>query len=345
MKLPTRWGAAWRATANLRSRGVAGMEHAARRTAHVSRQSQVRAQGEDTPGPAPFWLPKPLKGVAIACLVSANPYLDFARALALFYQPPAPAPGIHPTGLRRAHRDARRELLHRALCGGGRARAHRPQRGAASARGDLRRRGDRRRFSGAFARRGARVLPHRQPRDPAERRGGGRRRLRLRQARRRHALQDRAIGRHGDRRRCGDAVPDLGRPRHGGRNARQARRQDRQPGAGGPRLRGGRGQHHLRADRPGGQHGAGAQRAAGRTGGIFRAPDDSRRRDRLRAERHRRRRGGRRADLRLAGVRGQRMAARHHRVPQAAGAAQDRAGIEEESRCNWSRMSNDNTTA
>src|SRR5215469_5084081 len=32
----------------------------------------------------------------IACLVSENPYLDFARALALFYEPPRPAPGIHP---------------------------------------------------------------------------------------------------------------------------------------------------------------------------------------------------------------------------------------------------------
>src|ERR1051326_5115554 len=32
----------------------------------------------------------------IATLVSGNPYLDFARALALFYQPPKPAPGIHP---------------------------------------------------------------------------------------------------------------------------------------------------------------------------------------------------------------------------------------------------------
>ena len=31
----------------------------------------------------------------IATLVSSNPYLDFARALALFYQPPKPAPGIH----------------------------------------------------------------------------------------------------------------------------------------------------------------------------------------------------------------------------------------------------------
>jgi UDP-3-O-[3-hydroxymyristoyl] glucosamine N-acyltransferase len=32
-----------------------------------------------------------------ASLVSANPYHDFARALAMFYQPPRPAPGVHPT--------------------------------------------------------------------------------------------------------------------------------------------------------------------------------------------------------------------------------------------------------
>jgi UDP-3-O-[3-hydroxymyristoyl] glucosamine N-acyltransferase len=31
-----------------------------------------------------------------ASLVSANPYHDFARALAMFYQPPRPRPGIHP---------------------------------------------------------------------------------------------------------------------------------------------------------------------------------------------------------------------------------------------------------
>ncbi|HEY3458599.1 MAG TPA: UDP-3-O-(3-hydroxymyristoyl)glucosamine N-acyltransferase [Bryobacteraceae bacterium] len=40
---------------------------------------------------------EPLKDFAGATLVSANPYLDFARVLALFYQPPKPAPGIHPT--------------------------------------------------------------------------------------------------------------------------------------------------------------------------------------------------------------------------------------------------------
>lgn len=32
-------------------------------------------------------------------LVSSNPYFDFARVLALFYQPPRPAPGIHPTAV------------------------------------------------------------------------------------------------------------------------------------------------------------------------------------------------------------------------------------------------------
>jgi UDP-3-O-[3-hydroxymyristoyl] glucosamine N-acyltransferase len=37
-----------------------------------------------------------LEDVPAAQLISANPYLDFARALELFYQPPRPAPGIHP---------------------------------------------------------------------------------------------------------------------------------------------------------------------------------------------------------------------------------------------------------
>jgi UDP-3-O-[3-hydroxymyristoyl] glucosamine N-acyltransferase len=40
---------------------------------------------------------EPLKNTTAATLVSSNPYHDFARALALFYQPPRPAPGIHPT--------------------------------------------------------------------------------------------------------------------------------------------------------------------------------------------------------------------------------------------------------
>src|SRR5437763_12432493 len=37
--------------------------------------------------------------VTAALLRSKNPYLDFARALELFYQPPQYAPGIHPTAV------------------------------------------------------------------------------------------------------------------------------------------------------------------------------------------------------------------------------------------------------
>ena len=36
---------------------------------------------------------------ALAALRSANPYLAFAQAIALFYQPPAYAPGVHPTAI------------------------------------------------------------------------------------------------------------------------------------------------------------------------------------------------------------------------------------------------------
>ena len=41
-------------------------------------------------------IPQPLADSGIVSVVSTNPYYDFARALALFYQPPKPAPGIHP---------------------------------------------------------------------------------------------------------------------------------------------------------------------------------------------------------------------------------------------------------
>jgi len=41
---------------------------------------------------------EPLGG-GLVTLLSRNPYLDFARALALFYQAPKPAPGIHPSAV------------------------------------------------------------------------------------------------------------------------------------------------------------------------------------------------------------------------------------------------------
>jgi UDP-3-O-[3-hydroxymyristoyl] glucosamine N-acyltransferase len=60
---------------------LANMKYAPK--AKASRASAIIATG-------------PMKDFAGATLVSSNPYHDFARALALFYQPPKPAPGIHP---------------------------------------------------------------------------------------------------------------------------------------------------------------------------------------------------------------------------------------------------------
>jgi UDP-3-O-[3-hydroxymyristoyl] glucosamine N-acyltransferase len=74
--------------------GVSGMEHAgpghltflanpkyAPKVKHTRASAILVAQPLDLP---------------IASVVSDNPYLDFARALALFYQPPRPAAGVHP---------------------------------------------------------------------------------------------------------------------------------------------------------------------------------------------------------------------------------------------------------
>jgi UDP-3-O-[3-hydroxymyristoyl] glucosamine N-acyltransferase len=75
--------------------GVAGMERATAteltflanpKYAHKVKQSRAGA----------ILVSKPIDGLGIAQLLSANPYVDFARSLELFYQPPRPAPGIHP---------------------------------------------------------------------------------------------------------------------------------------------------------------------------------------------------------------------------------------------------------
>ena len=72
--------------------GVAGMERAEPghltflanpKYAHKVKQSRASAILASEP-------------LGIPTLVSRNPYLDFARALELFYQPPRPALGIHP---------------------------------------------------------------------------------------------------------------------------------------------------------------------------------------------------------------------------------------------------------
>jgi UDP-3-O-[3-hydroxymyristoyl] glucosamine N-acyltransferase len=74
--------------------GVAGMEHAAPgeltflanpKYAHKVKQTRASA----------ILTSEALSDTPITSVVSTNPYLDFARALELFYQPPKPRPGIH----------------------------------------------------------------------------------------------------------------------------------------------------------------------------------------------------------------------------------------------------------
>src|SRR5436190_12097152 len=74
--------------------GVAGMEHAAPGHLTFLANPKYAPKVKHTKASA-ILVSEPLKDAAIACVVSENPYLDFARALALFYQPPRPAPGVH----------------------------------------------------------------------------------------------------------------------------------------------------------------------------------------------------------------------------------------------------------
>src|ERR1700724_3260514 len=75
--------------------GVAGMEHAVPGQLTFLANLTYAPKVKQTKASA-ILVSEPVRDLPIACLVSSNPYLDFARALALFYQPPRPAPGIHP---------------------------------------------------------------------------------------------------------------------------------------------------------------------------------------------------------------------------------------------------------
>lgn len=84
------------AAGELEITGVAGMERAGPQEltflanpkyAHKVKHSRAGA----------ILVSKFIEGLDAAQLLSANPYVDFARALELFYRPPRPAPGIHTT--------------------------------------------------------------------------------------------------------------------------------------------------------------------------------------------------------------------------------------------------------
>jgi len=74
--------------------GVAGMEHAGRCELTFLANPKYAHKVKGTRAGAVL-VSQPIEGLEAAQLLSSNPYLDFARTLALFYQPPRPAPGIH----------------------------------------------------------------------------------------------------------------------------------------------------------------------------------------------------------------------------------------------------------
>jgi UDP-3-O-[3-hydroxymyristoyl] glucosamine N-acyltransferase len=75
--------------------GLAGMEHAAAGELTFLANPKYAHKVKETRASA-ILTEKALGDLPIASVVSSNPYLDFARALELFYQPPKPKPGIHP---------------------------------------------------------------------------------------------------------------------------------------------------------------------------------------------------------------------------------------------------------
>lgn len=93
-ELASRLGCQFRGDGELEITGVAGMEHAGpdqltflANPKYAHRLKQTRAGA--------ILVTQPVEG-SIVSLISSNPYLDFARALACFYQPPHPRAGVHP---------------------------------------------------------------------------------------------------------------------------------------------------------------------------------------------------------------------------------------------------------
>ena len=86
------------AGADLEISGVAGLEQA--KSGELTFLSNPRyTRLVETTKASAIITEKEIERRGLACLLSDNPYLDFARALELFYQSPRPATGIHPTAV------------------------------------------------------------------------------------------------------------------------------------------------------------------------------------------------------------------------------------------------------
>ena len=78
--------------------GVAGIEEAGPGQLTFVANPKYAAAAKTTRASAVI-VAEDFPALATATLRSKNPYLDFARALELFYQPPQYAPGVHPTAV------------------------------------------------------------------------------------------------------------------------------------------------------------------------------------------------------------------------------------------------------
>jgi UDP-3-O-[3-hydroxymyristoyl] glucosamine N-acyltransferase len=85
-----------RGDAEVEISGVSGMEHAG--PSHITFLANPKyAHKVKQTRAAAILVAQFIEDLHAAQLISNNPYLDSARAMALFYQPPKPPPGIHPT--------------------------------------------------------------------------------------------------------------------------------------------------------------------------------------------------------------------------------------------------------
>jgi UDP-3-O-[3-hydroxymyristoyl] glucosamine N-acyltransferase len=88
-------GCEWIGDGEIEITGVAGMEHATAGHLTFLANPKYAHKVKDTRASA-IVVAEAQRDLPIASLISSNPYLDFARALEFFYQPPKPPPGIHP---------------------------------------------------------------------------------------------------------------------------------------------------------------------------------------------------------------------------------------------------------
>jgi UDP-3-O-[3-hydroxymyristoyl] glucosamine N-acyltransferase len=97
-ELADRLGCLLNGDGELEITGLSGIEQAGPSELTFLSNSKYAPKMKNTRAGA-ILVSQPASGVSISFLISANPYLDFARALELFYQPPRPRPEIHPSAV------------------------------------------------------------------------------------------------------------------------------------------------------------------------------------------------------------------------------------------------------